>query len=224
MNFDCLQDFRNVHRGRPIFVAGAGPSLRFVNSSLAEKHIVIAVNASILKFIQAEYFFTCDETAPKTNIWLSLENLNCKIIKANNTIFGVDQFLKGRAFHFQKEKGFKMNMNAEKLIFGTSSIHPAVHFAQILGGNPIVLLGCDCTFSEGKKHFTDYEDQPDYYALEEYRDCLKLPLMEMFDAILSTWRKLKKANPNVNIINTSGGRLEAFPRENLDALLRRFSK
>ncbi|MEK0337345.1 MAG: DUF115 domain-containing protein [Nitrosopumilus sp.] len=239
MKFDCLQDFRDMYKGRPIFVAGAGPSLRFVDSSLAENHIVIAVNAAIMKFPQAKYFFTCDATMPLTNVWATLEDLNCKIIEANNEeIFGVTKVLENRMLHFQRKRereDNKMNPDDEHLIFGTSSAHPATHFACVLGGSPIVLLGCDCCLSsEEKMHFSNYDDEPNYYILEEHvshtllgtksspelKQIYKGELTSMFQ----TWRKIREMNPNIDIINASGGCLDIFPREDLDVLLRKFSK
>lgn len=247
MEFNNLQDFRNVHQGEPIFVTGAGPSLRFVDSSLAKNHIVVSINKSILKFTQAKYFFTCDAAATLTNYWMVVKDSNCKIIIANNEdYFGCfggiypnpkEGISEDRIFYLHRNenrKDFKMCPNDKLLLFGTSSVHPAVHFAYILGGNPIILLGCDCTPSEGKIHFSDYEDQPNGYFLEKYRKHLDWPCMSqsamlsgykgMLNGMIGVWRTLRKANLEVNIIDASGGRVDAFPRENLDVLLRRFSK
>ncbi len=242
------QDFRNAYKGKPIFVAGTGSSLRFVNSSLAEKHIVIAVNGALVKFPQARYFFASDSFIILTNYWAMLKDLDCKITIAVDTKdYGFFSNLKhvysnpkagiseDRIIYFPRSNNWKMGLDRESLAFGVCSVHFAVHFAQILGGNPIVLLGCDCNMAEEKVHFYDYEDQPNGYFLEKFRKhvvhgevipCkgMKDECKRRFKGVLVTWRKLKEINPNVNIINASGGCLDAFPRENLDKLLGRFSK
>jgi len=122
-----------------------------------------------------------------------------------------------RLFKFQQRNPYSdnsMKKDDTELLCSSSSAHAAVHFAYIIGGNPIVLLGCDCCSEDGKNYYMDFPGQPK----DEFS-----PLIDQWDnseahvvTHNSTWKDVADANPHVPIVNASGGRLDCFKRVKLE--------
>ena len=234
-----LANFRNTHKGRMAFVVGSGPSLRHITAEQHHDisgHIVIAVNSAILAFPNADYFLGCDAYVTATSAWATLKYLRCKILvdetfsKWNgfDADMGTDSYAgiaPERLLSFRRSKqaaDTTLLRTADKLILGSCSTHVAVHFAHVCGCSPTVLLGMDSQLEEGKVHFTDFEDQPDNKLL--YPDSLLASSFhrsrgDLFSHFGNTWRAIAESNPDIEIINCSGGVLEAFPRMTLDEVL-----
>lgn len=226
-----LQDYRDRHKGRPGFVAGSGCSLRHIEPGQLDGQIIIAVNGAILKFPKAQYFFSCDARVTLTKAWLTVKSSNAEIVINK---FGGDfrvfdeqtgvSYKEGigedRIKYFDREKIKTMHQSATKLIFGTCSVHPAVHFAYIIGLSPIYLLGCDCRLEEGNKYFTDFEGQPDNgFIKPEYAKFVAEEGVDILSYFTNTWLDLALCNKHVKIINCSQGNLDCFPRMNLSEAL-----
>ncbi len=228
--------FANTHEGRMAFVVGSGPSLRHLTPEQCcdiSQHVVIAVNGAILAFPDAEYFVGCDGRFTLTKAWQLLKNVDCKCLmdesfagyNTYDIAIGVDSYEgihPDRLFVFKKRRdgGSALSADAETFICGTSSAHPAMHLANIMGCSPIVLLGMDCQEEDGKRRFTDFDDQPDdglfYPAGEKYFAEDNASILGSFK---NTWVEIAEANPDIEIINCSGGVLEAFPRKSIDEVL-----
>ena len=234
-----MKDFLDKHKGKICFVLGSGPSLRHLDAEAIKPYIVIAVNAAILKAPTAQYYFSNDYSCTLLKYWLMLKTLECELIlnmttggfgayesKTGMRVFeGIDL---NRITYFEVERKLKMDKEANKLKLDSSSSHTAVHFAHILGCNPIVLLGCDCQYENNHKHFYDFPNQPDGdYIKPEFAK-----LTPDWTGAKSgntdgeqhhhynAWQKVRKNNPNINIINASGGRLSMFPRMSLEEILK----
>ncbi len=238
-----IKGFVDKHKGRLCFVLGSGPSLRNLNPDLLKSHITIAVNEAILKVPDADYYFSDDYATTLLKSWLILKNIKCKLIinktaggfgsyepKTGVRVFeGID---KDRIFYFEVERKLKMGKEDDKLKLDSSSSHTAVHFAHVLGCDPIVLLGCDCKYVDGKYHFTDFPNQPDGGRIKpEYDDLVPRPyggIENVSDGGLgmhyNNWQKIRKNNPDINIINASGGRLSMFPKMSLEEVLRIYNE
>jgi hypothetical protein len=158
-----LENYKDIHKGRMAFVAGSGPSLRHVEPERLKDYIVIAINGAILKLPDADYFFSCDGRVTLTKAWQILKDVRCKLI-LNTTLSGFYSFdgilgiksdegiSQDRICFFKRD--FKNQHAIDKrslLLMGSSSAHPAVHFAHLLGCSPIVLLGMDCGVEDGKR-------------------------------------------------------------------------
>ena len=238
-----MKRFLNKHKDRIGFVLGSGPSLRNLNPELLKPHITIAVSDAILKVPFANYYFSNDYSSTLLKSWLMLKNVKCKLIinktaggfgsyepKTGMRVFeGID---KDRIIYFEVERKLKMEKEANKLKLASSSSHTAVHFAHILGCNPIVLLGCDCLYVNGKKHFTDFPNQPaggfikpEYEKLSPDWSGVKSNDTDgELNAHHNTWRKIRRHNSNINIIDASGGLLNMFPRMPLEEVLKQYGK
>lgn len=236
-----LKTFLDKHKGRIAFVLGAGPSLHKINTEILKSHVVITINSSINKTPFAQYFFSCDPGVTLRTYWLTLKDLKCMLIlcckhgggmgcyeeRTGMKIFeGIDE---KRWFYFDRRSGWKIE-KSDELIMGISSIHCAVHFAHILGCSPIVLLGCDCK-SEGKKHhFYDFPGETNVSLIKpEYKSFTTDPYEinsseNILGAIVRGWKNLRKTSPEINIINSSGGVLNMFPRMSLEEVIKRYKK
>jgi len=174
---DAIKHFKETYKG-PVFVLGAGPSLKNLPDHL--NGTVIAVNSSILKYPNADFYFTNDARVFFRKHWekvVSLKKTVCVLQQQS-----VDAYLNWREnppdglltepnrikeilqeeFPITDERLFTFTANQDRnnpiskedtqLIRAGSSAHLAVHFAYLIGGDPIILLGCDCCMLDGKKY------------------------------------------------------------------------
>jgi hypothetical protein len=234
-------DLINKHEGQMAFVLGSGPSLRHVDMELLKPHVTIAVNSSIVAAPFADYFMTCEHGLTLFKSWQTLKHLDCKILlhelaRMNffREITGIDAWngiSPDRLEFFQFAAPLSVMMKqTEKLIRGSSSVHSAIHFAYILGCSPIVLLGCDCEIEDDKYHFYDFPGPLQYSEgylrpeFEQLKPMYSFPVKRTGDTdeILlgheACWETIRGYNPDVNIINASGGRLDVWPRMTLEEI------
>jgi len=224
-----LKAFENKYKGQAAYILGTGPSLRNVEPGQFSDGIVIAVNGAILKVPTADYFFSCDAGLTLWKSWLSLKDLQCDLILATNE--GFDCFesrLGGRKvfdgiseerIHYLPRNYRDNVFRDDKLIRGSSSVHPAVHFASIMGCDPIVLYGCDCQYADGKKHYWDFPGQPDEGLIKPEYDKFRRPLSPdnpggaTDDELVfhrGAWKELKELNLEAMkvVVDRSGGALK----------------
>ncbi len=235
-----LKDYVNRHKDKIGFVLGSGPSLRNLDSDVLKSHITIAVNSSIVKVPEAQYYFTCDQSMTLWESWHSLKNLECDLILASNCGLAVfDSRINRNAFEGISKKRIqyigrkKDNIidRGDKLIKGSSSVHPAVHFAYVLGCSPIVLIGCDCKYVDGKKWFYEFSGQPTDKLLKPEYKKYQRPLAPYVSGSktdgeliyhLRIWKEIEKQNLNMEIIDASGGALSMFPQMTLKEILKKY--
>ena len=235
-----LKIYIDKHKDKMAFILGTGPSLRNIKPELLKPHVTIAVNGAILKAPEADYYFSCDNGMVLWKSWLTLKDLKCKLILASNSGFGAFQ-------HVIKDRGIfdgismlridylprkKDNIfdKGDKLIKGSSSVHAAVHFAWVMGCSPIVLIGCECKYVGGKKHYWDFPNQPDEGLVNLKHNSHRRPLSKSnpggtTDGELNhhrnVWRLIRKLNPQeINIIDASGGNYEYFQSNTLEEILK----
>jgi hypothetical protein len=239
-----IKEYIDKHKGKIAFVLGAGSSLKDIPLNILKKHVVVAVNRSILKVPFAQYCLSCDTGFVLWSPWEFLKGLDCKLLlnaspgagsfHQYDTAMGLDAFAgidKSRVVHFVMENKLVMDKESGTLIRGTSSVHSGVHFAHLMGCSPIVLLGCDCDYTDEHKYFTDYPSEPNCnFTRPEYAKLRKDfsgarygnsdgELMGHF----TSWGRIRVLNPDINIINASGGCLEAFPRMTVEEIVAQHS-
>ena len=220
-----VESIRNIHAGRPCIITGTGPSLRHLSPERTQPFVVIAINSTILKFPHADYFFSCDAGVTLQKSWYSLKNLACKIIIARpKTLegFGAYDYVPGKEPHMtgidpsrvvyiyrKPETGsLAVHPSDSEIIFGQSSAHCAFHTAYLMGCRPIILVGCDCGWEDGKRYHYEFKED------EAYADDLARPELAPYfhppekDTVFVTqfldyWNKIGADNPNVEILNCS---------------------
>ncbi|OHB57730.1 MAG: hypothetical protein A2173_03790 [Planctomycetes bacterium RBG_13_44_8b] len=238
-----LENLRNRHSGKLCFIAGAGPSLRYLEPEDAEKHIMIAINSSIIKFPKAQYLFTCDPGLTILHAWQVLKGMKCHII-----IGQPDGIKEGFGAYHNREGGdYKANIDPErfirvyrrpdtnnlvfkpddkKIVFGWSSAHCACHLAYLMGCRPIILVGCDCGKEQDKRYHYDFEGH------EQYRDYVENPDNEKYFAretdilysFVNYWNKIGSDNPNVEILNCSNAIIPNIQPAKLQDVLKKYGE
>ncbi len=234
------QNIFDRHKGKPAFVLGTGPSLRNLDPEVAKSFIVIAVNCAIQKFQNADYFFTCDSMLPFFEYWYILRDLNCKIVLYN---IGGDEGCFGHIeeskierdiwegidrdrirFFLYHNQDFIMDKNSYDLIQGSSSIHPAVHLAYVMGCSPIILCGCDCRYVDGMGRYYNVKHikHPYLDGYEERRLKTVVSTDEVLRSHALCWKKIRNQNPDIDIIDTSGGELTMFPQMTIEEAIDKY--
>jgi len=241
-------DFFEIHHNKMAFILGAGPSLHSINTKVLEPYVTFAVNSSIMKMPQANYFVTDDSAANDWN-WYRSTAASSSAIK-----FLFKPKLIDKASHFrQKEiawfdhvpahspdfdpncvEGYEFEDTGE-IVAARTSAGTAVHLAWLMGCNPIVLLGCDACHSQGKRYFWQFPGESKAFRPDDPRP----PWLTADKGVINGravdqhcldfcdyWQRIADKNKNsTNIIYSSGtGIVDAFPRMNMQEVIKRYGE
>ena len=121
--------------------------------------------------------------------------------------------------------GLKLNKEGP-IIGATSSSGSALHFLYIMGCDPIVLLGTDCCYKDGHRYFWQYDGEEKPHRLKKYNIKNNDNSHESFyeKKIVNYWENISQINPDVNIIDASGGLLNCFPKMTIKGVLEKYDK
>jgi hypothetical protein len=242
-----IKDLLGKHAGRMAFVLGAGPSLRHVDPAWLKNNVVIAVNSSISKFQEADYFLGDDvglknwayytDLLPKLSCTSFLYHGKLKDHVEHLDLNKICWITHKTWYHPQSNKYFEDGLVFTKegpIIGARTALGSAVHVAHQLGCDPIVLLGADACYEDGKRYFWQFKGEipckritkepvfcfpnagtRDGHAIDSHcRDFL-----QYWDAVAIQTKK-----QDIDIINCSGGILNSFPRAKLEDVLEKFGK
>ena len=248
-----LDDLRNKHKGKMAFVAGAGPSLRFIDPDSIKDYVVFTANSAILKFPNCDYFVTDDDGVCSWNYWLS----TAKESKCTKLLY--EKKLKGRTDHFRPEEvrffdhrqwatpdsngklvyhkeNLKLTEDPNFPIIGSrTSQATALHWAYIMGCDPIVLLGHDCCYEGRNRYFWQFPGENkaiQYKGLVESspdRGLLKgKPIDKHCEAYDLYWNHFVEVNPESKkgrIIYVSPiGILDVFPKNTIEEVIEKYKE
>lgn len=239
-----ITDIKNSRLGTIGFVIGAGPSLHFEDLSLLNGHTRIAVNSAIRAVPDAEFFLTGDPACAEWDYW------ECEVMNGNSIKFlqsdRMDYVASSipedkKCFykcqyphhpHYNKKYSTGLDMKIEDKIIGSrTSAGAAVHFAHIMGCSPIVLLGCDAKYVQGKRYFWQFPGWKKVTSRIPNKKVFSRPNAKHINGVpvdnhcldfLEYWREISKAN-NVDIINASTDSLiDAFPKMSLIGVIEKY--
>lgn len=219
---------RGAYAGRSAIVMGSGPSLRFVTEAMVKKHVSFAVNDAIGKFPGADFYSTCDPQMLNHRHWDVVRKSSCRIavgvgIFANDWLSTLGQ-KQGDGIDPTRVYPFAMRdpanrtwdiRRADKAIVVGSSAQSAVNIAVILGCNPIYLVGCDCSFLEGRRYYWQFAGEtfvggvitiPEKKVLEEREPESD---SELSVYVVKAWQFMN-ASSDASLIDASGGLLSGF--------------
>jgi len=213
-----IDTLNGIYRGRTAFVAGSGTSLREVDPDLLTNGVVIAVNSSVAKLCNCDYWFGCDARITLRQSWQILKRINCRLVvrhsagssfrcydhsTGRNSFEGISP---ERMYTFETDRDNKYKMtDIGKTLTGTSSAHPAAHFAFRLGCDPIVLLGMDCRLVDGEQYY-----QPDPLENPDWASLINEESQSILGSFHNTWVEMTRSNPNVHFVNCGKANIDGM--------------
>lgn len=203
------------------FVIGSGPSILDVDFELIRPYTTLCVNESISRFPEADYFFSCDARITLRKAWKLVESLSCPVIFAQggsgmncyweaighkpSEAVGADRLI-------TPPRACKDKFGDPELIWGTNSAHPAANYLYNLGCKTIILLGCDCQTTNGKKYFWEIEGTGGLDKAE-YQQCIREEPFHK-EIFIKTWSDIALHN-DVELINCSSGQIPGIVKKTL---------
>ena len=214
-----VQEFTGVHKGKPAAILGAGPSLRHLQPEWLDGFQVFAINSAFAKYPDCDYFVTGDSRRPNHWSWHQFQYHRCTVIMSQ---IGWWQPNLAEWAGVPKDRIVAFACDDPDTLPSNSSPHAAANIAILMGCDPIVLFGCDCSWNdEGKLHFHAYEGQPQDPIILPYDRRRPMTMSNTTGGAvidgnqtsdIRVWGEIAKANPGVEILNASGGVLDVFPR------------
>ena len=146
-----ISDFKDVHRGKRLFILASGPSLAELDLTPLRRRIVMGLNRSLLAYPDAHYHCVMDE-----RLFVEHEDLlrrtRC-LFTLEGRPFGIPlRFLGGDGFSFDLERG---------VYSGYTIAYLALQIALYMGFQEIFYLGLDLKNRGGTTHFFGQ----DYHSL-----------------------------------------------------------
>lgn len=228
-----LQNFKNIHPGKRIWIIATGPSLREEDILKLRNEITIGVNGTIYLYNRIGWkptYFCCGDPvgyllfkteidkAKIKNVFLSLlckKNAEDMVFKPHY----YDCYLKDCRWpsnnkRLKKYVDFSEDVGLQGVYSGGRSITTeAVQIAAYMGAKEIYLYGQDCDYS-GRKHFYDMEEE-EVWTVDGQTSFNNAMIIFFENAKKYAERK------GIKIYNaTRGGKLEIFERVDLDEVLK----
>lgn len=158
-----IDELRDIHKGKDIWVIAAGASMNYVNPSFFENKITVGVNR-VCKNFKCDYVVAKDGRGFK-KILSSLEKNN-KLVLSKHESGNLHQNLNNVEFeHFIFEHPAKPNEDpileciikeSSQIVVSYSTITSAIHFAAFLGAKNIIICGHDCGTIDGDSTIKNY--------------------------------------------------------------------
>jgi hypothetical protein len=239
-----LTEFHNLHHGKMCFIAGASPSLRHVDFKTIKNFITIAVNSSIMKYPESDYYVTDDQGVLDWNYWrqyvlpskchkfLFREKLGKHITNYNDSEY---TFYDHRYWsqEFNRDNMLVYSDPLVPIVGARTSVASAINIAFIMGCDPIVLLGMDNCFEDGKRYFWEFHGEPKAFQINKFSNYSRFPsyidkktnktIDRHCHEYEKYWSHFAEANPQLlrgKILNSSvNSLLEIFPKVELDRIL-----
>lgn len=180
-----LCQFSNIHKNKLGFLIGSGPSLRHIRQELLSPYVTMTVNSSIVYKRDCDYFVS-DDWAISNWSYFVRDLASSECIK-----FLYEKKFVGRVFHIKQHqicmfdhtwyfepKTNKYNMNglvlsqdcSKPIIGARTSLASGLHIMNIMGCNPVILIGCDGKMEGEKRYFWEYPGWPKPVRLDRRHD------------------------------------------------------
>jgi hypothetical protein len=162
-----LEDLRNRHSGETIWVLGSGSSVNFLNPTFFDDKVVVAANFAARTFgCRADYVFSnyhADvlKMVKEQSIFVTLAKhyktkQNYPEPKPDKVVLIEHDFYDPPGAQWNPLTTHRPAPGS--LVFGSSSIHGAIHLAAHLGASTIVLVGADCGVIDGQINVAGYPE------------------------------------------------------------------
>jgi hypothetical protein len=201
-----LSDLRNLHPGETIWVLGSGPSLNFIEPEFFDDKVCVTVNFVGRTFgLKSFYAYSNYHGSVLENAFG--ENLKIAVVLARDTLSQKswpgevpDNIALSEANSYAPPGSswdpYKMRPPDGQIVYGSSSIHGAIHLAAHLGAKNIVLVGADCGLIDDEVNVSEYPIPTEIYSLRvwnEHTQVLKRWLGEKYGV------RVYSLNPFINL-------------------------
>ena len=207
--------FRNIHKGKRAIVCGSGYSINNINwDNLPNDDIIFSCNQSITSLNHCNYFCMTDGSIVEASFFeygISISD-NIMFCSGNSFIvfqpvINIYEKIKNKSYFLNRRYKSPSDLNFDLddglLITGKDVVHVVSHLAYIMGCCPIVLIGVDLNYNNGKK----YCDSIKYGKEVIWGDQYKVNPIGDTDNILldsfQTWISIKTQNPNIKFQNAN---------------------
>lgn len=216
MTKSCLNDFKDIHSSKDIYVIASGKSLDYLNTDFFDNKITIGVN-QVFKKVSCTYYLrkehaiineALNATHPESFVFVCMSNAGtgAKFDKSKNSSTRIIPFN-----HYNFNATDKSQINAtmfnksdDKLVITYSTITSAIHLAHYMGAKNIILVGHDCCQLNNESNFTNYHTKETRGiiwgqgndALARYTNWLK----EIEDMTIHI-KKILNKDYNVNVLS-----------------------
>ena len=222
-----IKGIKDSHRGERCFVIATGPSLTEKDLNLVEKEYTLSMNSCFFAFqntgwrpdiyaIQDEYVYKAMKSDISSGVLdgIGLCIASGELIKKLRL---PPMFLPYPLNHMDRKtkqglEGGRMKYSLdcyEDIYDNGSVIFTLLQIIVYMGFEEIYLLGCDCDYTQSKKHFVDYGHDDPY-------------VNQVMVRIEKAHKKFLEfaACKGVKVVNcTRGGKLEVYPRMPLETVI-----
>jgi hypothetical protein len=201
-----LSDLRNLHPGETIWVLGSGPSLNFIDPEFFDDKICVTVNFVGRSFkLKSFYAYSNYHNSAPFNIFGA--NLKVAVLLARDTLTQnpwpgelPENVALSESYSYAPPGSswdpYKMPPPEGQIVYGSSSIHGAIHLAAHLGAKNIVLVGADCGFIDDEVNVKSYPTRTQAFSLKvwnRHTQVLKKWLAEKYGV------RIYSLNPFINL-------------------------
>jgi hypothetical protein len=235
-----VSDFRDKNKGEITFLLGSGPSLHDVNIDIIKNYLCIAVNSSIDKYSDCDFFISDDSDIKSWNYYDVIKKSPCVKFFYEKKFKNIVSDWKNIILYDHKSwyspennsyylDGLRLTKD-EPIIGARISMGSALHIAYILGCNPIVLIGNDARVVDGKRYYWQFPGEKKQYRIKG-RKFTRQTQQIGFDekAYRKYWESFAEVNKDIigkeiNIIDASNSSLDCFPKMTIEEVLEKENK
>jgi hypothetical protein len=193
---------------KTFFIVASGPSLTKTDCNKLRKNRVIAVNSSIQLVPFAEILYAGDHKwwSAYQNLWLGFPGKKYSI---NTTVSS--EFPEVIQLPVESKKP----LSKDKVSTGGNSAYQAACIAYLQGARLICLLGVDCRYIDGKKHWHGDHIRTSEYPLGNPTPLLFKQWVKNFDNL-----HIALQNEGVDLVNCSKESALNIPYRSLEQCLK----
>ena len=223
--FKRLESLRNQFYGKRCFIIGTGPSLTDDDVLKLKNEYTFSVNAMCMKFEELNWtstfygfqdekvFYKFKEQIENAHLQYVFTDYHYRKVISNNEWYYYDRNPYYNSYDAYIRNVYHAKFSDDPVLGiydGFSVTCSMIQIAVYLGFKEIYLLGCDCNYDEpGKQYYVDHGLVGLHYKEAGNR---------MTAGYIAAKEYINK-HPDIQIYNaTRGGKLEVFPRVDLDSL------
>jgi hypothetical protein len=169
-----LSELKDRHAGETIWVLGSGRTLQHIDPAFFDDKTVVSTNYSAVKlgakagYVFSHYHADIQSMLEPSSVFVTL--LRCTNTKdlwgleiPDNLIFIEQNNYTGAGSSWNPFGDHQPLPHS--LVYGSSSLHGAMHLAAHLGAKHIILVGADCGTLDGEHRIEGYKDGDKPWAL-----------------------------------------------------------